>query len=124
MPTFDPFDDEIVLSTSTGLTADIVRNVVASIPVSRIRTEPFVGRNPQTGEAVEIEPGSADIQVLVDATANEWIDIGGLRGNMLRIKWYYGDLSSPDKSGHAILEFIKAFCLDSRATSFPPLNAS
>ena len=71
---------------------------------------------------MEIEPGPADIQVLVDKSQDTWIDVGGLRGIVLRVTWYYGRLDSPDVYGHAVIKFIRAFCLNAGATSSPDLR--
>ena len=54
MSTFDPFDDEIILTVPQGLDIGGVREAVSSLSMARIRTEPYRGRDPGTGDEVAL----------------------------------------------------------------------
>ena len=117
MTDFDPFDDEIVLSSPSGLDPERVIDVVRQIPFVRIRTEPTIGRNPLTGKDMEIPAGPADIQLHVAEPGEEWTNIGGLTERGLVLHWYYGELDAPHPVGQKLLEFVREFCRMTGATN-------
>lgn len=117
----DPCDDQITVSRDGGFTAALIRQLVDQIPDCRLRAEPFMGRNPRTGETTEVPAGPADIQLRVIGDSEQWFDAGRLDGNDVVFNWYYGDLQSPDSHGQALVRFALQLCSLSGAVASPPL---